>query len=146
MFLRNALYMVLFTSALVFAGGRTAPEGQNGEPMNGGNGTNGGDTTEIEGTVSSVDVNEQMLVIEHAFGEDTVYWDDQTQVSQDELDRILTEGAQVRVEYVEEEDRKVATLIELTSANGENGADGEEQKDQKDQNGDYMEDEDNSSE
>ena len=113
MFLRNALYVALFSSALIVAGGRPAPEEQNGQPWNDENGFM--DTTEVEGTVTAVDEDEQMLVVEHAFGEDTIYWDDQTFIPEGQEEQVLTEGAEVRVEYIEEAEMNIATRIELVN-------------------------------
>ncbi len=136
MFSRNALFMTLCAFTLVFAGGRTAPEDNgNGVPWNDDNGI---DTTEVEGTVTMVDEDEQMLIVEHAFGEDTIYWDDQTVIPEGQEDMVLTEGTEVIVEYVEESDRNLATRIELGEDNGMWGDEenGEREKDN-DYNGEY---------
>ncbi|MDG5815822.1 hypothetical protein QA601_12090 [Chitinispirillales bacterium ANBcel5] len=137
MFVRNFLLIALSASALVLAGGRPAPEEENGvQPWEEENGVM--DTTEVEGTVIYVDEDEEMFVLDQIVGEDTIFWDDQTMFAPDHDEEMITEGAELRVEYYTDEmDRNIATFIEPTDndvfgGNGEhNGERPEEENGEK---------------
>ncbi|KMQ51068.1 hypothetical protein CHISP_1991 [Chitinispirillum alkaliphilum] len=137
--LRNALLTIFCSSALIFAGGNAAPDEPNGEPWNDENGIV--DTTEVEGTIVMIDEDEEMMIVDHMFGEDTIFWDDDTEfVPEDQEDQILTEGTEVVVEYITEEERNLATRIELADENGaaadeENGERDDEYDDEYEENG-----------
>lgn len=108
--LRNFFLIMLATIALTYAGGRTTPTSNGG-----GNGMDGGsatDTTQIQGTITSMDTMSQMFVIEHEMGMDTIYYNDQTmfEPSQEEL---LQMDNDVMVWYMEQQGDKIATRVEM---------------------------------
>lgn len=94
---------------------------QGNEPSNNpdttGNGS-GTDTTEIVGTVESVNLQDSMVVINTQEGTDTIYYNSETDFSTESADQILRMNTQLRVKYIKEGDRNVATLIEPVSADG----------------------------
>lgn len=86
------------------------------DTMDNGSGT---DTTEIVGTVESVNLQDSMVVINTQEGTDTIYYNSETDFSTESADQILRMDTQLRVKYIKEGDRNVATRIEPESANGE---------------------------
>ncbi len=76
------------------------------------------DTMEVVGTVESVNLQDSMFVINTQEGTDTIYFNSETDFSAKNADQILRLDAELRVKYVTEADRNVATLIEPATADG----------------------------
>ncbi len=110
--LHIAMLAIGIVTALSIAGGGR-PNGDEGMPQYPDDETNGviGDTSVVEGTVGFVSEENKMLVIRRTFGEDTIYYTDQTIFAQDSRDMVLRQGAEVRVWYITMDDRKIAIQI-----------------------------------
>jgi hypothetical protein len=72
-----------------------------------------GDTSEVKGAVKYANKDDGLLVIGSAFGDETIYFEDQTEFPPNARDRILHEGAKIRAWYVMARARKMATRIEM---------------------------------
>lgn len=105
MVLRN-LSIILFSLA-IFSIANTAENGM------------GSDTSVIIGTVKSVNLQDSMIVLNTENKEDTVYFNSDTEFSTENTDQLLRLDTRIRVKYVTDGDRKIATRIEPESA-GEN--------------------------
>ncbi len=122
--LRNIFLITLSTLALTVAGGRSAPSDTGG---NGGDGGSMSDTTQVQGTVSSVDLQNQMFVIESDTGMDTVYFNDQTEFNPaDSMEQILQMDNDVMVWYTQQEGDKVAVRIEMATSDGSMNGSGQD--------------------
>ena len=108
MIFRNISFLILSMCLLVSAQGNSQDT------------TNGmmTDTMEVVGTVESVNLQDSMFVINTQEGTDTIYFNSETDFSAENADQILRLNAELRVKYVTEADRNVATLIEPATANG----------------------------
>ncbi|MFP4014202.1 MAG: hypothetical protein ACLFVQ_08975 [Chitinispirillaceae bacterium] len=112
--LRNFFLIMLTTIALTYAGGRNTPSDNGGNGMDGGTPT---DTTQIQGTITSLDTMSQMFVIEHETGSDTIYYNDQTMFEPDQ-DELLQEDNEVMLWYMEQQGDKIAARVEM-AGNGD---------------------------
>ena len=117
MLLRNISFAILTTFLLAVAGGGRPQE----SPGADGNGNGmAGDTTEITGTVESVRLQDSMLVVNTDEGEqDTVYWNSETEFTLGSPDQVLRTDTRIRVMYITQEERNIATRIEPAPENGE---------------------------
>jgi hypothetical protein len=85
------------------------------------NGEDGMDTTELEGTVQTINKQDSLLIVSGDMGEDSIYYDAQTQFPQNK-DSVLKQNAEVRIEYVTKNDKKTALSIEQATSNGAGGS------------------------
>lgn len=113
MIFRNISFLILSMCLIVSA--------QGNDPSNGQDTGNGmmTDTMEVVGTVQSVNLQDSMFVINTQEGTDTIYYNSETDFSAENADQILRLNTELRVMYVTEADRNVATRIEPVTANGE---------------------------
>lgn len=114
MMLRNISLIIFSMFLLSVAGGDTSSEKQGAD----GNGSMS-DTSEVTGTVESVNLQDSMIVINSDEGKDTVYFNSETDFSTESADQILRLNTKLRVHYITKDDKKIATHIEPASADGE---------------------------
>jgi hypothetical protein len=114
MIFRNISFLILSMCLLVSAQGNGPSNGQD----TAGNGMST-DTMEIVGTVESVNLQDSMFVINTQEGTDTIYYNSETDFSAENADQILRLNTELRVMYITEADRNIATRIEPATANGE---------------------------
>lgn len=119
MIFRNISFLILSMCLLVSAQGSGPSNGQDtaGNGMDTGNGMST-DTMEIVGTVESVNLQDSMFVINTQEGTDTIYYNSETDFSAENADQILRLNTELRVMYITEADRNVATRVEPAAADG----------------------------
>jgi len=113
MIFRNISFLILSMCLLVSAQGNGPSNGQD----TAGNGMMT-DTMEVVGTVQSVNLQDSMFIINTQEGTDTIYYNSETDFSAENADQILRLNAELRVKYITEEDRNVATFIEPAATDG----------------------------
>ncbi len=114
MIFRNISFLILFMCLLVSAQGNGPSNGQD----TAGNGMST-DTMEIVGTVESVNLQDSMFVINTMEGTDTIYFNSETVFSAGSADQILRLNTELRVMYITEAGRNIATRVEPAAADGE---------------------------
>src|SRR5262245_42163321 len=77
------------------------------------------DTKTVEGTLMDVDQNARVLTLKAGDNEMKFSYNDQTELVGPEKDgkpAVVTQGAKMRVHYMEREQTKIATKIEIIAA------------------------------
>ena len=113
------LFRTISTIFMMFAGLAVAGGGRPSE--NPGDGGDAGDTITVEGTVNSISPRDSMIIIESQQGMDTVYYDQNTKFTMGN-ERVIKPNSQIKIKYVKEGERKIATIVQPAATNG-NGSD-----------------------
>lgn len=117
MIFRNITFLFFSICLLV-----SAQENVPSNPSDTGNNRTGDtavtDTTEIVGTIESVNLQDSMIVINTEAGTDTVYYNSKTDFSTKSAQQILKLNTLLRVKYIAQGDKNLAILIEPATAEG----------------------------
>lgn len=130
MLLRNITLLISSVAFLTIAGGSRPPE----SPQDGSSNGMSKDTTEITGTVESISPQDSLIVINTDNGQETIYFDSETEFTLGGLD-VIRPNTKISVKYVNKGDKMVATRVQPAATDnggGQEDNDGGSQKDTSD--------------
>ncbi|HEX2956996.1 MAG TPA: hypothetical protein VHO70_09185 [Chitinispirillaceae bacterium] len=113
--LRNISLIIFLMFLLTMAGGNRSSEKPGSDVK--GKGSFAA-SSEIVGTLVSVNLLDSMFVIKTDDSKDTIYYNSKTKFSTENAEQVLRLNTKLRVYYKTKDDKKIATLIEPETADG----------------------------